>query len=117
MNAVAGTRKAGATPLLIEGWFPRPFRITGLLVLVAMLCFLCTVAVANIARIGVPLETLLYVTSGIALFGGPLWLIAAAVMSVQGLRRNGHGLASEKWLVGLVLLLWLGYILASILLD
>ena len=100
-----------------EGWFPRPFRIAGLVILVAMLYFLSSVWMANIARIRAPLETPLYVTSAIALFGGPLWLIAAALMSVQSLRRNGHGLTSEKWLAGFLLALWLGYILGSMLLD
>jgi len=115
--AVLSKGETAAPVAATAAWFPRAFRMAGWLVLVAMVCFFFAVAMANTTRIGGALETMLYVTSGVALFGGPVWLLAAAVMSLQGLRRSVRGLTSEKWEAGLVLLLWVGYLLASIVLD
>ena len=100
------------------GWFPRQFRLVGWIVMVAMLGFLLTVTLANSAS-GIPrsLEPLFYLTSVLAVIGGPLWLLAAAVLCVQGTHRKQGGLTTEKWQSGLLLLLWFCYILASMLLD
>lgn len=114
MSASAAVSEAGlGTP---RGWFPRWFRVAGWCVLAAMAAFLIVVAAANTASgISGPWDQSLYVTSTVTLIA-PLWLCGAAILCVQG-RGSRRSLRSELWQASLMLVMWVGYIVSSIVFD